>query len=342
MKTMHLGLAAGTVGLLFTTAAFDARGQGAAPTPSCGLLITDKAKDNEQPTTDITGVWYDHAGGKTFANVSVADLKLEFAMDTTFFRWDVAYAIEGDKSYRLIAHVRKDGAKTFTVREIVTAQGQTTSVPAGSTTGEIFEGPGGVVRWEIPANRGGEAGKKLANTVAASDEIIAGNPDGGYLRKTTSIDDTSTAKPAVYTVGPCTAPPPAATPEPTPGQQEPSQSPTPAPPPASGGGATSPGGTQARLDVTVSKRVPAARKVRRSLAITLSSAKGVTQLEGALLTKGAKPRVVARGKLASLKGKGRLKLRVARKLKKSSYSLFLSGRNADGNAATQTVALKFR
>jgi hypothetical protein len=58
------------------------------------------------------------------------------------------------------------------------------------------------------------------------------------------------------------------------------------------------------------------------------------------LKKGTKK--VGSGKLAALAGKGTLKLKLSKKLKKGSYKLTLAGTNADGTTGTRTSTVKLK
>ena len=146
----------------------------AKPEPGCaGIQLVDKKGDSQLKSTDILDVWFDHVGGKTFAHMRINDLKLEFAQDSTHLYWYVTYAVSPD-IFRVFAHVRRDGAKTFGWRRFV----DTPDPPAGptgaygppqSTPGTIFEGPDGVIQWEMPEGAGGAVGKVFTDTSAAAD-----------------------------------------------------------------------------------------------------------------------------------------------------------------------------
>ena len=74
-------------------------------------------------------------------------------------------------------------------------------------------------------------------------------------------------------------------------------------------------------------------------AFAISSTSRVTKIK-AVLKKGTKK--VGTGALAKLEGKGTLRLKAAKKLKKGAYVLKLSGTNADGRPGTLTVKVKLK
>lgn len=334
-----------------------ASGQSApTPAPGCdGVHLVDPKGDNSQPSTDILNIWFDNVGGKTYANYQVNDLKPEIPSGSTEWYWDLQYDVDGTTWY-LFAYLQADGTKGFGLRESNGA----VFVPAGSLTGSIFTGKNGVIQWELPEDSGGKLGSKLENAFASADEVTAGQPENStpYLRVVASIDDTTDIASKPYTVKPCepgaSGPTPTATPAPgatpapaatpAPGGPAPSGGPSPVQP--GPGGPISPanpgGGKTGPLDIKIARKVPRARKVKKSLKLSASSARGVSGVEAVLVSSGKKGKVVARGKLARLKGAGKLTLRVSRKLKKGSYTLQLIGRNANGSSGSASVKLRFK
>lgn len=318
---------------------------GPKPVPGCdGVHLVDKAKDTATTSTDITNVWFDRVGGKTFANLQVTDLKTELPADSVEWYWTLEYG-SPDGDFLLQAYLKADGTQGFGFRKAVSAPtGQGAYGPVEDATGTIFPGKPGVIQWELTDALGGKVGNQLTDAFAAGDEVVAGAPEQGspYLRATASIDDTEgvTARPYTVKDGAC-EPPPAG--ETTPPPAPPSSPPAPAAPPSQPAAPASPAGQRTeKLDITVSKKVPRARKVRRSLALSVSSKGGVSGVDAVLYSPGKKGKVVGRGKLSSLKGKGKLKLKISKKLKKGTYTLQLVGRNANGNGGAATVKLRLK
>jgi hypothetical protein len=318
-----------------------ASGQGTAtPAPGCdGVHLVDKAKDNAQPTTDINKVWFDRLGGKTFANMQVSDLKTELPGDSTEWYWSVRYDA-GDTTYLLVAFLQADGTQGFGYRSTLPAGGA--YGPVEESQGTIFPGKAGVIRWELTDDMGGKVGTELVDTFASADEVVAGAPEKGspYLRVVASIDDTTDIKSRPYMVKDAcaggTTPPPGGTPSGTPSGQ-------PVAPPAQPTGPASPGGAKTeKLDVAVGKKVPRAKKVRRSLTLRAASKNGVSNVDAILVSGGKKGKVVGRGRIASLKGKGKLKLKISKKIKKGRYTLQLVGNNANGNGGSASFKLRFK
>lgn len=355
MKPKHLAAcAAVTAGVLMSVSL--AAGQDAAPVPGCqGIQLVDKKGDNSQPSTDILNVFYTTTGGKTYANLQLADIKAEIPEGSTQWYWIVEYT-SGEDLFRLVAFLKGDGSSGFKARKLnrfpenPLTPGVFTDV--GELAGRIVLGKQGVVQWELADAVGAAVGAKLVDHFAAADEVVAGEPyqGGGYLRVVASIDNTTNVASKEYVVRDC---PPGEVPGPGSGT---GASPTPSPgtppppsttnPPQPTTGPISPGnpdgGQAKKLDLKVSKKVPRARKVRRSLKLKLTSRSGATDLEAILVSRGKKGKVVARGKLKTLGRKGTLKMRVSRKIKKGVYRLQIAGRNADGSGGTATVKLRFK
>lgn len=333
-----------------------ATGQETAPAPGCqGTQLVDKKGDSSQPSTDILAIFYTTAGGKTFANLQLADIKPQLPDGSTQWFWYVEYEV-GESLFRLQAFLKPDGSSGFKARKLnrfpdnPASRGVFTDV--GTLPGKIFLGKNGVVQWELSDAVGVVANAKLFGHFAAADEVVAGEPfhGTGYLRVVASIDNTTDVKSKEYTVRECAASetPPAST---DPPPSAPSQPPSSAPPtpgsgneprPATGQPGQPASASTSVLDITVAKKVPRVKRIRKTLVLTASSKRGVSNLEAILLSPGKNGKVVARGKLASLKRKGKLKLKVSKKIKKGTYTLQVAGRNADGTGGTRSFKLKFK
>lgn len=322
-KAVPAALAALALG---AAAVSPAAGQATKPAPGCWPPYPDKKGDAEPANMDITGFWFDTIGTRVTANLRIADLTKDLPPESTGANWYVLWTAD-DTPYFVTAQIEIGQSEpTYGWGVVEETPNGTLRDGQGDTAGAFFEGEEGVIQIDIPADAGGVNGKPFT-AVSADTQSSLGIP--GVVSSLAEID-TAAGKP--YTVGSCpegeAPPPPPAT----------------TPPPATGGG-TSTGREVAKgkLDVGVSKRLPRARAVKRSLAVRLTSKKGVTGLDAALF-KGAVSRnkVVAKGRKAKLGRRGTVKLRVSKKLKKGAYTLYLVGNNADGTAADKTVKLRLK
>lgn len=300
--------------------------QPAKPEPGCNTVYSDKKGDVANPSVDITGFWFDHVGGKTFANLRIADLKKEVPGNSTGVAWYVLWTFE-ETQYFVTASIERPSTEPEFGWGLVDGNLRDQQ---GETPGVFVTGPDGVIRMEIPAEAGAVAGKQLKATLADTSRLV------GIPGVVSSIQAEDEAAGKAYTVAPCAAAP-APTPVPTP-------PPAPTPPPGqpAGDGRTV---AEGKLDVAVAKRTPKAKRVRRSLPVKLTSRNGVSNLDAALYQgKIGSGKIVGKGKLAKIaKGKkGTLKLKLAKKLKKGGYTLYIVGKNADGTTADKTTTLKFR
>ena len=93
----------------------------------------------------------------------------------------------------------------------------------------------------------------------------------------------------------------------------------------------------------MSAKVPRAKKVKKTLSLALTSRNGISDVDAALFQGPiGKKKIVAKGRLASAKGKAKLKLKVTKKVKKGAYTLYVVGKNADGKVADKSFKLKFK
>lgn len=104
---------------------------------------------------------------------------------------------------------------------------------------------------------------------------------------------------------------------------------TPAPAPAAAPATT----------IRIGTRSASAKRAKGTLKVALASDAAVTGVV-ATLRKGAKK--VGTGRLASLNGKGTLKLKVSRKLKPGAYSLAVTARDARGATVGASTAFKLK
>jgi hypothetical protein len=99
----------------------------------------------------------------------------------------------------------------------------------------------------------------------------------------------------------------------------------------------------ARLAVKVTVPKLRAKRLAKTRRITVKLRGKATALK-AQLRAGVAPdaKVLGTGRLATLDGSGKLKLKLRGKLKRGRYVLSLTGRNADGAAAEGAVGVRVR
>lgn len=298
--------------------------QGATPAPGCyGAAFKDKTGDHasqapapgpgERNNLDLTEGFFT-AGTAPSVNIRVADLTMEIPTGATAISWYVRFGgPDGEGWIRAMTdftgvvfydygHFQTIGVSDFSVRD-------------GATTGATFEGPNGIVQVALPTDSLGKPGSTMKAMTffgyEARQVLPAASPTpikGGFLYEV----DSATAPKYQFTAGaPCpeTAPaPPGLAPS----------APQTSPPPLSAGGP---------LPVKLATKSVKAKKAKKGFAVKLSSSEKITNL-GARLLKGKK--AVAKGSLASLDGKGTLKLK-GKGIKKGSYKLELAGTDASGS-----------
>lgn len=315
----------------------------AAPTPaSCALIQNDAPGDGTSKifgqekgpgpaNLEITRSWFETVKGKTTLNIQVKDLNEKLSSgDVTSVLWYGVWEFPAG-TVKFVSAASDGTTVTFGYG----SQVGTTFSQDGETTGKMFPGPNGVMQIVVPTeNGGGKGGNKLEGAYSITYEgrgaAVGGVSFTSLGPVDSAPDDTSAGK--TYTVTSCdaggTTPAPGATPNP---------SSTPAP--GTGGTPRPPGSTPPpvgkpvsnnTLAVTVGKAIGSARKAGKgkTLTATLASKQKISNLQGTLL-KGKT--VVGTGKLATFNGKGKIKLKLSKKLKKGAYTLFLEGDHADGS-----------
>ena len=298
------------------------------PKPGCnGIAMTDPLNDAEDANLDILEVWFDAPGGKPKAYVRVRDLTQDLPAAGTGARWYVRWQTDGDPKFVGALLNVGDSAPTFNYGTYGGPSG-TSYQSDGAGTGKFHEGPNGVIEIDIPAATGATKGKTLKSPDVAT-FISRGIP--GVASSLGAADDAGPK--GTYVVGACPAgtapdPTPAATPAPT------------AAPPSGGGG----GGEQVvakdQLAVKLAGRLPAARKVKKTLTVGLTG--NASRIQAGLYVKTIKGKLVGKGSLAKLAGKGKIKLKLSRKLKRGAYALYLVGTNGDGKRADRLLRLKLK
>jgi hypothetical protein len=330
--------------IIFAALAIPASAADPAPTPDChGIQVTDKAGDNVEATTGETGspssdlvggfLTYDPASGKAGANIMVETLTAgEIDDPYVAISWEFAFSVDGKAGRYVRGYQDRTGMIKWTWGEPrAVTDDQTAPRVGGTTTGALFEGKNGIIHIDVPlADMGIKPGavlKGLALEVRQWESLPAAVP-------TTPLPLYSYAPPfddaggkMNFTVGPCSQPAPVLTPG------SPSEV---ASPPASGGS------QPATLDVKVTAPKLKAKRLAKTRRITLKLSGNATGITAALHKGTADGKVVGTGKLAALRGKGKLKLKLSRKPKKGKYVLTMAGKNADGRSASGAVALKIR
>ena len=289
--------------------------QQGAPAPGCaGVNLTDPAGDASRtageapPSTDILAIFYTYDDGKLYANMQLADAQDELAPGATGMRWYIMFKSGTETNW---VRATKTGPVDATFNYGHVDPADDSRVSDGTTEGKFFPGPNGVIQILVPADVGGTSGKTLTGTMGETDEAI--------VNQLFPIDETKAGKP--YTVGSCGAtPPPGSTPPPAG---------TPTPPPST------------KPDVVALQVSPpkSAKAKGKAVSLTLKSKDEIKDIKAAL-KKGSK--TIGRGALARLKGKGTLKVKFAKKPKKGSYTLELTGTNADGSPGSLTTKLKLK
>jgi hypothetical protein len=327
---------------IFAALAVPASAADPAPTPDChGINVTDKKGDSANsletsqtgsPSSDLIAgfLTYNPASGKAAANIQVDNLTAgEVDAPYDAISWEFSFSVDGKAPRYVRAYQDVSGMVKYNWGEPrAVTDDQTTPRAGGTTTGALFPGANGIIHIDIPlADIGIKPGavlKGLAMEVRQWASLPAAVPNtSAPLYSPAPVYDDAAGK-GSFTVGPCTQPAPVAVPG-TP--SEPVA--TPAAP--------------ATLDVKVTVPKLKAAKLRKGRKVALKL-KGTASGISAALHKGSTPdgKVVATGKLASLKGSGKLSLKLKAKLAKGKYTLTLAGRNADGRAAAGSLAVRVR
>ena len=311
----------------------------AKPAYTCGMYLKDSDKDAAEPNAagdphhdnmEIVGAFFKHEPAKaaeaTTVNVIIKDLTTDLPEGNTAINWSVEWTVN-DKIQFVRAVADYSGSTAFEYGEF-TATGTPglsgTYRYVGPTQGKLFEGPLGVVQLVIPADIGGKIGTQIkgitikANTGKSAVPVAAPTPSRGVAYTNDDIASSG------WTVAECVA---GAAPGPV----------VEVPPGPSGPAASGTSGPTA-LPVFLRTTKVAAKKAKKQLKLSLSSTEPVTKLV-AQLRKGSK--MLAKGKLAKLSGKGTLKLKV-KKLKKGRYLLDMTGRDASGASRSTTAKLTIK
>jgi hypothetical protein len=315
-------LAALVLALLLAAAAF---GADPMPAPDChGIQITDKAGDSANAvepsltgnrSSDVTAAWitYDPATKKATANVRVVELTLgEVDLPFDAISWEFQFSVPSGLRY-VRAYQDLTGTVKFQWAEPrAVDDDQTAPRIGGPTTGKLFPGKDGVISIDMPLQDIGAAPGTLLKALAievrqwvslpAAVPTITALP----LYSFAPVYDDATGR--TFALAPCEVP-----------------------------------GPIAKLAVKVAVPKLSARKLAKSKRFSVKL-KGTASRLVAQLRAGSAPdaKVVGTGKLASLKGNGKLTMKLRAKVKKGSYVLAIGGRNADGMDAQATAKVKVR
>ena len=322
--------------------------QGGMPAPGChGVQITDKAGDNTSqtggqqgsPSSDAIAGWITYEGGKGFANIQVENLT-EGEVDAPFVAIGWEFMMTTTKGAKWVrAYHDRAGITKYTWGSESDPLDPTTRGPGGDTTGALFPGKGGVIQIELPlaeAEFGATPGsvlKGFALEVRQWGSLPAAVPSTGLpLVYPAPIFDDAAGKGTV-TLGPCPS---------TPAPGAPGGGPAPAPVnPAPG----SPGAPASQGELGVKVTVPklAAKKLaKKGKKFTVKLSGDATELTAVVRKKVTGGKTLATGKLATLKGSGKLTLKTKGKLKKGKYVLVIGGKNAQGQPAQGAVKIRVR
>ena len=184
-----------------------AAGVAQKPAPGCaGNAATDPSGDQvgtlatAPPNTDVTGLFFLTAEGKTTANIVVANLDKTLPVDGTGLNWYALYEVGGARRF-VEAALDFSGAVTFGYGSF----DGSTYTSEGATTGAFSEGADGVISIDIPPEAGGAEGQTLGAPYANATIAISLPLIGGLVTSADTAPD-DTASGTAYTVGACPAP----------------------------------------------------------------------------------------------------------------------------------------
>jgi hypothetical protein len=317
------------------------------PAPSCaGIAATDPPGDavsdpigagvTQGPgaaNLEINRFWFDRTDGKTTVNIEVKKLSKAIEGGSDGIAWYVNWGADAEE----YVAASSDGSEVTYVYGAYDA-GQGLYTPGGDTTGKFFDGDKGVVQIVIPSAVNGNVGGKLTQPYVTTNErtsavaigllsTVDRAPDEGGGKSWTVVDCPAGGGPTGPTGADGT---------PTPGPTGPTG---PSGPGGGGSQVVQPGKLNVRARTALGSAKKAAKKKRSVVSLTGEATKiDATLYKGSF----AKPKVYGKGKLARLAGKGKLKLKLSKKVKKGKYSLTLIGTNPDGARAEKTFKVKFK
>jgi hypothetical protein len=157
--------------------------------------------------SDITGLFFttDATTGTVDANIAVTDLNKTLPAQTDSqggIYYYVVYVYDG--ATRFVKATNTDGATIKYAYGTIDDNGVYTT--DGDTTGNFFEGPGGVVQIRVPDSVGGKSGETLGAAEATVDYIQGLDDNVGLNNHVDEAPDgASVTTPAgeTYTAAPC-------------------------------------------------------------------------------------------------------------------------------------------
>ena len=311
--------------------------------PGCfGYLFKDKAGDavsasptgtnagNPSPENlDLVEGWVDVKGGVSSIFIRVKDLHTTMPNGTTAIMWQANYVGKAGTTVWVRALTDFSGIVTYDYGGVQDTPAIPFNVRAGGTTGAFDEGPNGVVRLDFPeaVEPKGTTLKTFNIVGSEAIQVLPGAAPTPIKGGSVYEDDAASGGKNTFTIGgACPAAAPAA---PAPGTSTGTPGATPGQPTATADN----GGP---LPVKVKTRKFKAKKVKKGMALKLTSTEPLTQV-AAQIKKGGK--VYGKDALTKLNRKGTLKLK-AKGLKKGSYVLDLVG--TDGKGARRFAAFKIK
>lgn len=326
-RTLATALAAG-VTVLLGAMPVDAQQANPEPTSCAGLAFTDAAGDAvaTRENLDLKAGFFryvtDSAGENVLtANIQVSSLDETLEAGAYWHIWRLSWTSGSTRQY--VRAGIPSGTMPYSSGEVFYSYG-VEGYPSTrrGTTGRMLLGRDGIIEIVVPVSELGLAGKRLADPQAVT-EIVFGDPLHTYPPVVADrAPGDAGGKP--FDVVPCAQ-------EAKPTATQPSTAPD-----------EVAGTPRLALEVVAGKL--SARRInrRRSLAIGLRAPEKTTGLH-ARLTRGK--RLVATGRLASVSGKGKVRLRLrlpGTKLTAGTYSLELQGRTASGAVASARVKVRIR
>jgi methionine-rich copper-binding protein CopC len=330
-------LAATALALALTAA--PAAAQVAKPVPCTGNQAQDATGDafvgfvgNDtpipaDPSGDLKTLFFRRDKGKVTVNFSLTEVKKAVPPGATSLSYRMYFNIGDVQNFiqTSLATGASEPTYVFGHTELPAS-----NVVDGDTKGQWVEGADGVISVEIPASHLPKVDSKLTEGYLFS-ALVRGAvntqtdqiPDGDARFAWTNSECPGAEAPA----GPLPGAP--AVPGSNPSTPPPA---TPTNKPGSGSGAAT-----GPLQIGVSPLSLKSKKVKKSLAFKLDCKEALKAVT-VQFKKGSK--VVSKGSLASCSGKTTLKLKLAKKLKKGSYTLVFAGKRADGSANALTVKVK--
>ena len=334
------------------------------PTPSCaGLAFRDPGGDQNHlqvpeaertPATEMINGFLKHEPAQgaeaTTYNLTVKEMKKQIPSGWTTISWNLYYKTPDGTTRFVRAILDFSGATAFEYGTFVpnpSGAGLTgASQYEGTTPGKLFEGTEGVLQLVVPPTRGGSPGTAFTELYATSGQgRTAPASSSGQSRGVSHVMDTApdggAAAGGRYIVNPC------------PGDGSTGGGVGETIGGGGGGGGAVGGGSTGQtqtgafgraLPVRLVTTATRARKIkRRRLVLKVRSTERVTALSAQLRSqKRGRSRVVGRGKLRTVNGRGTLRLKLRGRIRKGAYVLDLVGNDASGQRLFGAARLRIR